>query len=454
MIVIFVLSFMKNGDRNIFVCFIFAAVFGGTIKSELYSFSFLSISEWTILILFIAVHARVIIINKMIFLNITWIDKIFSIFLLGSIIIPLLSNFTDLYDLNIQFFKFFITIQVWMAYKIIYLILMENILKGRLDEKVNFILDCLLAFSAVSAVLGIASLAKFPLIADIINSIWDIHDRLRLSSTVGGINGSALFFAICAVISSFQMIKHNRLIYLIYFSVFSLSLVLSGSFSAAISFFFAFSILLIRYAKLIRVKMVLQLFALFAFFIPLVYSFSPVGNVAERVIERRIEQQFPEESESVVPSHLSSRYRRWVELFDYFIEKPFFGYGYNGIPEIGRIARVYSHSYYVFLLIYSGIFGLSAYIYMNLNILINLSKVRAHKSEAFLVAIIIYMYLISQITQLSFQYGALADLFGVLLALSAAMVKAERIGYPLRERALAGRYFTRGQGAARIHPVS
>ena len=60
---------------------------------------------------------------------------------------------------------------------------------------------------------------------------------------------------------------------------------------------------------------------------------------------------------------------------------------------------------------------------MNYMILRRLNRVNHFKEEAFLIKLIIFMYLISQVTQLSFTYAGLSELFGILLALTNAILK-------------------------------
>lgn len=412
----------RNGNKYLYFIVILAFTLGGGLNITFFTFSFLSPSECTIVILFIVLLTKGLVLDRSYVFNVTWVDRIYFFYILCAIIIPIFANSADL-NIDIDLFKFVLPIKIWIVYRIFYCLLFENYLEGKLNEAIDLIMNLVLFISAIASLIGILRLLNLPIVTDLINYIWIADTRPRLWSTMGGINTGALFFAICAIISIFQFIKHNKGIYLIYFSLFIFSVILAGSFSATITLIFAF---IIFFKKYFNVKRFLITLSFLTIFFTVILSIEPIKNSVDHVIKRRIRQQFPQSDTAYkwIPSHLVKRYRRWVILYDYLLEKPIFGYGFKGVPEIPRTA-VYSHNYYVYLVIYSGMLGLLAYLFMNYMILKKLNKLKQFKHEAFLIILIISMYLISQISQLSFQYGGLSELFGILLALTAIMVKFE-----------------------------
>lgn len=412
----------RNGNRYLYFIAILAFTLGGALNRTFFTFSFLSPSECTIVILFIILLSKGLVLNRPYVFHVTWVDKIYFFYILCAIIIPIFVNSADL-NIDIDLFKFMLPIKIWVVYRIFYCLLFENYLEGKLKEKIDLIFNFVLFIAAIASLIGILRLLRLPAITDLINHIWIAETRPRLWSTMGGINTGALFFAICAIISIFQFLKHNKNIYLFYFSLFIFSVILTGSFSAIITLIFA---LIILFKKYFNVKRLLTTVSFLTICFIVILTIEPIKNTLDHVIRRRFRQQFPQSDTTYkrIPSHLAGRYRRWVTLYDYFLEKPIFGYGLKGIPEIPKI-RVYSHNYYVFLIICSGILGLLAYLFMNYMILKKLNKLKQFKHEGFLIILIISMYLISQISQLSFQYGGLSEFFGILLALTAIMVKFE-----------------------------
>ena len=413
----------RNGNKYLYLIAILAFTLGGALNRTFFTFSFLSPSECTIIILFAVLLSKGLVLNRPYVFHVTWVDKIYFFYILCAIIIPIFVNSANL-NIDIDFFKFMLPIKTWVVYRIFYCLLFENYLEGKLKEKIDLIFNLVLFIAAVASLIGILRLLGLPAITDLINHIWIAEARPRLWSTMGGINTGALFFAICAIISIFQFIKHNKNIYLIYFSLFIFSVILTGSFSATITLIFA---LIIFFKKYFNVKRLLIISSFLTICFAIILSIAPIKNSVDHVIKRRIRQQFPQSATTYkwIPSHLAGRYRRWVKLYDYFLEKPIFGYGLKGIPEVDVRTRVYTHNYYVFLIVYSGILGISAYLFMIYVVLKKLNKLKQFKHEGFLAKVIIVMYLISQISQLSFQYGGLSEFFGILLALTAIMVKPE-----------------------------
>ena len=422
-IAIFILSFKRKWYKYLYFIAIVAFILGGRLNKSFFPFSFLSPSEWTVVILFIVLLSKGLALKRSYILNVTLVDRIYIFFIFCAIIIPIVANFSDLDTLDIALFKFFVPLKVWVVYRIFYCLLFESYLRGKLNEDIDLILNLVLLISAMACLVGILSLLSIAGISDLINYIWIMVRRPRLSSTMGGINTGALFFAICAIISIFQYIKHNKTFYLIYFSVFMFSVILTGSLSAMITLIFAITIFSMKYLNIKRLIITLWFLAIFS---TLCLAIEPIKNTTDYFIKRRIRQQFQSSHtyKGIIPSHLVGRYRRWVNLYDYFMEKPIFGYGPKGVPEISS-TRVYTHSYYAFLTIYSGILGLLAYLFMNYKIVKKLRRLKQFKHEGFLIILIISMYLVSQISQLSFQYAGLSELFGILLALTALMIKYE-----------------------------
>ena len=77
---------------------------------------------------------------------------------------------------------------------------------------------------------------------------------------------------------------------------------------------------------------------------------------------------------------------------------------------------IVAENFYVHLLIYSGILGLLGYFVLNWAIIRRLSKIVTYPEQSFFIKLFIGMILVSQISQLSFQYGGISELFGIMSA--------------------------------------
>lgn len=423
-IVTFLFAFKRNGNKYLYLIVIVALILGGKLNEALFPSSFLSPSEWTIVILFMVLLSRDLALNRSYLLNVTWVDKIFFFYVFFAIIIPIFANYNDLDKAGLDLFKFVIPIKTWIVFKIFYCLLFEDYVKGKLNEQVELIFNLVLSISAISALIGILHLDGSTAILGLIDDLWIFAEKKhRMGGTMGGINASGLFYAICAVISIFQYVKSFKKIYVVYFVLFMFALLLTGSFASCGALIFGIFVFFFKY---FNAKRLISLVFVLAILFFVGYSIPPLKRVVDNGIQQRIKSQFHQgPRKGIIPSHFVIRYMRWEKLYPYFLEKPIWGYGYKGIPEIEN-TRTHTHNYYVFLIIYSGIFGLFAYLFLNVVILKRLCRLYQFREEGFLIQVAILMYLITQITQLSFQYGGLSELFGILLALAAIMVRADR----------------------------
>ena len=398
--------------------------------------------EWIILILFtlLCIESFLLKPNRFIF---TWVDKIFFIYLLCVVILPVLANINDLLiSNNAHIVVLFYPIKIWMVYRIfLHALLRYNFIDTYiLKQQIDFILNIILLFSIISGFIGLLRYVGPDEIISFINYNWpikgvpdfDYRSWKRLVSTMSGTNGGGIFFVICAIISLFKLGKHKQYRFLICSVFFSFLALLSGSFTATITLVI-FLVYYLYKSKMLKIKHAIAFLLISVIFFILAINLNPTKVLLSNVIEKRC-KQFEKSGRIHIPASLQSRYRDWILFYKYLEEKPLLGWGFKDGPCGGRdisARTTLSENFYVELLIYSGIIGLSAYILMILIILRKLKILKQFTEEKTLIKTIIYIYLITQIPQLTFYYTGFAELFGIMLALIFMMGKTDRTLVPV-----------------------
>lgn len=430
---------IKTGYKYIYLTIILLFILGGNLYDKKFQFFFLLPHEWAILIVFTVLTLDALI--RPYKFSVTWVDKIYFFYLLCVVLVPVLGNLGDLLiSKEAHISALFYPLKLWMVYRIFhYIFLRYNFFETKkIKEQIDLILNLILLISLISGFIGLMRYSDISLVADFVNSNWpvkgnpakDFSTWKRMVATMSGTNGGGLFFAICVIISLYQHIKYKKKKYLLSFSVFSFYVILTGSLSAIGTLIISI-IIYFLYTKSFSIKYLIVLPVILGFFItPIIYMDS-TRRALKNVIELRIQEQFKRSGTfSFMPHGLKGRFEDWVIFYKYFKAKPFIGYGFKeGVVggEDMSARSTLSENYYVELLIYSGILGLLAYIFLNYLVLKKLGSITLFQKEAAFIKLIIYMYLISQITQLSFTYNGLSELFGVLLALTYFMNKSEEI---------------------------
>ena len=436
---------MTHTNRNKYLyIIIFSFILFGNCNEHIYQYLLVP-HEWIILITFTLLSMESFLLKPNKFI-ITWVDKIFFIYLLSVVILPVLANINDLLvSNNAHIFVLFYPIKIWMVYRIFLFILMRNnsIDTDILKKQIDFILNIILLFSIISGFIGLLRYVGPDEIISFINYNWpikgvpdfDYRAWKRLVGTMSGTNGGGIFFVICAIISLFKLGKYKKYRFLMYSIFFSFLALLTGSFTATIMLVVCLPYYLHK-SKMLQTKHAIVFLLISVIFFILAINLNPTKILLYNVIERR-GKQFKSPGGGIrvhIPASFQGRYRDWILFYKYFEEKPLLGFGFKegaiGGQDISARSTL-SENYYVELLIYSGIIGLSAYILMMLIIFRKLKRLKQFTEERTLIKTIIYIYLITQITQLTLYYTGFAEFFGIMLALIFMMCKIDKTLLPV-----------------------
>jgi hypothetical protein len=383
--------------------------------------------EWIVVAIFVYAlmyeHA-----NKN-FLHITWVDKIFAVYFVCALVTPTLVNLSSLDGLPFSEIKgLFIPIKWWIVYRIMLCIWKLQLKASKnisMREIFQSYFNIILILSFFAAFIGYLRFLPLGSVSNYVNQIWPLRKSLlepelytRLISTMSGANGSGIFFAIVMLISFYlYTLKKGRYLYL--FSFFGVTMMLTGSFTAILSFLGVFAI---RYREYLKPKYVMRFGLITVSLVTLILMNDAIYNFTEKLVDSRRFIQF-EKREGWLPGNLQSRISRWPNQLMPFYDKPVFGSG----PEIEehiiyKILAVeqttYEHNYYVYLLNHSGIVGLCGFLYFMLSLLRRNFASRDYPPEANLLISILIFVIVTQIAQLPLQYGGISELFGVVMALS------------------------------------
>lgn len=392
-------------------------------NKDVFSIGPLMIHEWVILALF-----TIYTLLYFNYLKITWVDKLFLLFLLFIIIIPVISNMFNIIDGEGNIIGFILPIKIWLVYRIIYSALIRYNTDSKIQEIFVYVLNIIIVFSIISALIGIIRVLQIPFISDSINLLWPIKrygiDPIewgRLVSTVSGTNGSGIYFVACMFISIYLYNNNKNIIYIITTIIFFMSIILTGSFSAIGTLLILIPILIYKLKKnLISYK---KIFSMISLVLLLSYAVTSLENLhifTKNVIEARVERQLQKSRSPYpfIPSTLYTRASRWSTQLSILKEKPLFGYG-SAIPEeqiLRHVSTAQPHNYYVYILMNAGIVGFAVYVLFLFLIIKKISNNKKFKNEKILIGMIFSAMIISQIALLTFQYGGYSELIGILLA--------------------------------------
>ncbi len=160
----------RNGNKYLYFIVILAFTLGGALNITFFTFSFLSPSECTIVILFVVLLSKGLVLNRPYVFHVTWVDKIYFFYILCAIIIPIFVNSADL-NIDIDLFKFMLPIKIWIVYRIFYCLLFENYLEGKLKEAIDLIFNMVLFIATIASLIVILRLLNLPVVTDLINDI-------------------------------------------------------------------------------------------------------------------------------------------------------------------------------------------------------------------------------------------------------------------------------------------
>ena len=403
--------------KLIFTILIASFILLNTLNPTIYGFHGLMPNEFIIILFFIifAFERRILI---------SWVDKAFFIFFALSIIIPLILNYPTI---NPGAFGLLLPLKTWMVYRIaLQLFRIGRQLNSTVDL-IHIVLNIMIAVSAIAALIGILRYMKLANITAFINTTWPAKEIFlnpeqfgRLSSTMSGVNGTGIFFAAITILVWYMYQQKRNPIYLTLSIYFFFTMLLTGSFTAILCLSIA---CLISYRRILYSFLSAKNVIILTFSILLIsyaaIQIKPLKNFMTNVAEKRMERQYGERvrPHQLIPYSLYGRAIRWPYQLSILSEKPIFGYG----PDIPIKKLIFlsgsanTHNFYIFMLMQGGIVGFLAYLRFKFILLKKTMTIKYDKEKDTIVAVL-FIFLFSQITSLTFQYGGISELYGIIMA--------------------------------------
>jgi O-antigen ligase len=392
---------------------------------EIFSFGPLMVHEWIIFALFVLVVVMEIA-NAGI--SYTWVDNAFLIFFVCALAVPSVANFGSWRNLPFgEIMGFYLPVKTWMVYRIA-LHLAKTDFSGRLKT--------ILFFGAIAAVIGYIRFLPLGGLSRAVNELWPIkgigvdpHRWSRVVSTMSDANGSGAFFAVCIFMAFYLYLESGKDRYLVLSGFFVFTMFLTGSFSSGLAFA---GIFLVVFKKHLRFGLTARWVSIAVFLAAALFLVGPIREFTAVMIEKRNAAQFGRATGNV-PRQFEGRIMRWPAQLIPFYDQPLFGTGPRLEEEtehrvLARAGTTNPHNYYIYLLIHGGIVGLLGYIAFKIILIVRLGRLKIYTKEAEVLTAVIYLGLITQVSQLTFQYGGYSELFGITMALAYHLGKREKAG--------------------------
>lgn len=421
---------------------VFSYIFGGMLSDNYLILGRLPQELIVLGVFFLLTFQRLYTYNKT--LTITWGDRIFFVFYFSIYILPWAINLPDyLVEQNVLLVRQFILIKMWIIYRIFYYIyLSSNIINKQelMHSMFRLTIKSYIFAMLVAGIIGTLRLLDLPLITLYIDTAWPIvssssGNAFRMQSTVGGINGGGLLFALSAILSMYLNVLYKNDVYIYIFTIFIFFLLLTASFSSIVTL----AIMLLLFIYYIKEFKVIKIFKIIIIGLIVVGGLllnTNIRNTISDTLNRRIEGQmnnnndlFQADDLDITPNSFKFRIELWKRYAEYFVEKPFFGYGYKVTKKanIGYKARTsISESYFVELLLYAGGIGFFIFVAMYYSIYRSTIKGHVFRLERNIIKIILIGLFISQISNRTLMYGGIMELFGISLFFIFALNKTEK----------------------------
>ena len=399
------------------------------LNDEIFGVMGFSFYEVVLLILFFFTLAHSIIIKNDYFFTFNSLDKYFFVFFISVSIFPLMANVSDFLassnpDIKEKFYLF----RFYLVYSILTYIFLLQIKKGKVYyyKYIKNIFEYIVIFGLISGIIGVLRFIPGNLNTTI-NLLWPLGKITifgeRLLSTVGSINTGGIFFTIMCLICLYLYSLKKESKYIVLFSFHTLFVLLTGSFSALGTYIITI-LFVIKKEKLFSLRttlvacsvtIIIFIFTTKTDFIAQAYSTMMLGRIEATNLNN-----------SMIPTNVSGRYEDWIKIINrLWILKPIFGWGFKegGLGTFAatditvQTARItLSENFYVELLLYSGLAGLSVYLFM-VATLIKQNKKNNPFFHTRLIYYIIIAILISQFSQLSTFYSTIMEIVGLLISL-------------------------------------
>ncbi len=417
-----------NNKHFIIPILIFSYIFGGMLNEEYAIYGRLP-HEIVIIIVFVLIFTISIMTKKSYFLTITLGDKIFFSFYFMIYLIPLFVNIYDFSnDKHIMWTRELLPLKIWIIYRIFYYIYLTSSIS---EKKLFYIIISSYVWGMmVSGIIGITRMLDIPILSNLINDTWPLVTNsvgvmYRMQGTVGGVNGGGILFAISAIFSFYLYFIEKKDIYIYTFVVLVIFLLLTASFSSF--FVFIFMIVYWSITNKINFSRIFKMVFIIPIFLSLFLLNSNLRNMISDTVYNRVAQQIDNNStnnndigENVLPNSFRSRISIWKNYLNYYVEKPFFGYGYKILmnnSENFKLRMGISESFFVELLMFSGIFGFLFFLFFYYHLIRKLKQLFVFEYEKKLLIVVLIGIFISQISNMSLTYGGIMELFGIIIFL-------------------------------------
>lgn len=420
---VFYLMFSKRWLYALISAFFMVFILTGSLN-ESYNRLPINIKDFFTIVIWLLLTIYFIVKKRKFVTTFFWPDKLLLGYFIVVLIIPLfLQYFVRANDYS-NIFKYFLPVKLWFVYRIFYYIYMEQLRKKvDINQTIFLLLRIFLYVSLISA--AISLLRYFPLfkIQSFIEQTWPIMTNGRqvsiekwgrLWSTMSGTNGSGSFYGLSAFISFYLFMKIKNIKFFYFFILFTMCLLLSGSFSSGIGFIV---VMLIFSRSKLNIKTVSAI----AFSGIAIYFLITSTSFFSSAISKRYSSNFRESNEriGILPSNLSGRIGYWTTNTRYLFSENVViqGFGPGGIRDFAETVTdddIHGNpeSFYLAILLESGIFAL-AYLLFFLYYIYKKSSLNIHKNHEYaqLFKFTIIMVSISNVANLTLYYGGNLEMF-------------------------------------------
>ena len=402
---------MKHLSKILIASVIFGFVFSGLLNITFY-IAGRNPYELFLIGLFILLTALSVKANDFT-LNISKIDYCFIIYFISILFFPILFNNYEIVHHGGDLHVLFVSVKIYLVYRII----KETLFLSNFKNSEKYIFDTIIFYSIVAGFIGVLRLLEIPGITAQIDYIWPTEKYpYRMTSTMSGINGGAIFFSLVSIIAIHLYSKTSRNTYLFSIVLLSLFVILTGSLTGII-LLTAFYIY--YFYKNFKFKIFVYTTLAVSISIVVLFNLFPLRAAIDVLYDERIERRVLAHSgQTILPRTLEFRYLRWDDQIRKGFEKPIFG---HAVSTVNNQLPNYSitHNYYIYLFLYTGLTGLFVFLLFYFGMVYKLYHT---KHKRYMLYILIFIF-VAQGTQITLNYGGISEMLGVLIYLNKDIFK-------------------------------
>ena len=413
---IFTLIHKRNGLKWIVAICIYSYVLMGGLTKEKFKF-IVELSDWINIFVFSAFFIYCMIKKRQYLFKINWPDRLLLLYISVVVFIPFIFNyiFSEVnYDVV---YGHFIPLRLWLVYRIFYYLTEEARLRDYRDIDFDNMKHILFIAGLISGIISIIRFLPFniPIIKPLIEELWPLprFGWDRLYGTNGGTNATGNLFAILFILSVDDYFKYRRKKTLFFLILFFICLLLSGSLSSIGGTIIIIFLYFKNYISLKRLLSVLVITCLGFIILSRVSTFSSM-------VTNRFQRKFYYEGKfNPMPNNLADRLYWWNKFSNILIEekKIWFGYGPGGLVNYQReYIDANPESFYFRLLNDSGIFAPLIFILIIFYIRKKIIYGIKIKHLPIVIYYIILFYPIAGIANQTLYYGAMLEIFAIILS--------------------------------------